>query len=322
MPLRPSTLLTAVALLPLQAWAQPVAVAGPLLELRRDALIAHQRITLSDVAVVHAGSAQAQAMGAVPLGRAPRVGQMERLNRAQIEQAVRRHNTDAASLRWTGAASVAVRTQVQMVAAQDIRQAALAAARAQYSSPGATLTMGLAAPLADYEVPVGVVTVKTRPIPPAAPNGGRVPVWVDLCVEGELYRTVVVQLAMSLRRQAYVALHAIAPGAIASAQDFVLLETEAETGPVIAANQPLQPFRTAHFIRAGQALTPSSMLPGSSVMRGDAVKLQVRTGQIGIDTSGVAMENALPGQILSVRPAGGRDVVIGRVSQSGAVILE
>ncbi|WP_426104781.1 flagellar basal body P-ring formation chaperone FlgA [Massilia sp. TSP1-1-2] len=322
MPLNTATLLAAFAALPLQASAQPVADADPVLELRQDALVTHRRITLSDVAQVHAASAQAQALGAIPLGRAPLVGQMERLTRVQIEQAIRRHSTTAASLKWQGAASVAVRTQAQTVAAQDISQAALAAARAQYGTAGATLDVALAAPLTDYEVPVGVVTVKARPVPAPVGDAGSTSVWVDLFVEGELYRTVAVQLVVTLRRQSYVARHAIAPGATASAQDFMLGETDGASGPVVSADQPLLPFRAARGIRAGQPLTPASMLAGGSVLRGDSVKLQMRAGQIGIDMAGVAMNDALPGQMLSVRPVGARDLVTGRVSQSGAVVIE
>jgi flagella basal body P-ring formation protein FlgA len=322
MPFRTAPVLTAVAMMPLQAMAQLPAEAGATLELRQEALISHQRVTLSDVAVLHTRGAQSQAMGSIPLGRAPRIGQVERLSRAQIEQAIRRHHGVPVTPSWTGAASVALRTQAQMVSGQDIRQTALDAVRAQYRAEGTALAVELALPLSDYEVPIGVITIKVRPLPPAGERGGRMAVWVDLYVQGEMYRSVVVQLAVSLRRQAYVALHSIAPGATATAQDFVLRDADVDTSPGVAVNEPLLPFRAARVIRAGEPLTAAAMLSSGSFMRGDRVKLQVRSGLIGIEMAGVAMDDGQPGQLLRVRPTNGRDIVTGRVSQSGAVILD
>ncbi len=319
---RTAPLLTAVALLPLQVMAQLTADSGAVLELRPEALISQQRITLSDVAVLHTSDLQSQAMGSIPLGRAPRIGQTERLSRAQIEQAIRRHPGVPVTPSWTGAATVALRTQAQTVWAQDIGQAALDAVRARYHATGTTLAVELAIPLSDYEVPVGVVTIKVRPVSASRERGGRVPVWVDLYVQGEMYRSVVVQLVVSLRRQAYVALHSISPGATASAQDFVVREMDVDANPVVAVYEPLLPFRAARVIRGGEPLTVAAMLSGASFMRGDPVRLQLRSGLIGIEMAGVAMDDALPGQLLRVRSTNGRDIVTGRVSRSGAVILD
>ncbi len=319
MSLRPSPFIAA-ALLPFHAWAHAGAV-PPVLELRHEALVVHQRITLADVVVVQAVNGQAEQLGAVPLGRAPRVGQMERLSRVQIEHAIRRHVGMPAGLSWQGAAAVVVRTQVQVVAAQQVKDAALTAVTTQFAGNGAILAVDLATPLSDVEVPPGPVTLAARAVPPLR-EGGRLALWVDLFVNHELYRSVVVQLAVSVRRRAYVALYPLPPGTMALAQDFTVREIDVGPLEVINPAQPLAPFRVARAIRAGQALAAAARVAGGAVLRGDAVRLQSKTGQIGIETAAVALDDALPGQALRVRPAGGRDTVSARLGAAATVILE
>lgn len=322
MPLCAFRLLTFVALVPAQVLAQPVDRAVVPIELRQDALVGRGRITLSDVALIHTDVAQAQQLAAVPLGRPPRIGHVERMNRAQIEQAVQRHSGAPFRLKWTGAAAVAVRTQAQPVSAQAIKEAAMLAAQERFGSAGVALAIDLAVPLADIDVPIGTLAVRARPLVTPL-RDGRASVWVDLWVDEEIYRSAIVLLTISVRRPAYVAVRDIAVGAHAGMQDFELAMTEVGSGiDIVTAEQPPQPFRAAHTIRAGQALTRAAVLAGGRVLRGDAVRVQMREGQIGIDTVAIAMNDAGPGQALRVRPAGTQDVVTGRVSPSGAVILE
>jgi flagella basal body P-ring formation protein FlgA len=305
--LRPILLLIA-ALLPIHGMAQS-------LELRQEALVDHARIVLSDVAGVPAGFAS------IELGRAPRIGYVERFSRMQIEQAIRRHVVIAGAPNWSGAPAVAVRTKTQGVSAQALVEVAMTAAAAQFGGVGRNLSLSLATPLSDVEVPVGRLQLRPRAVP-ANVRGGRAPVWVDLLVEGEFYRTVAVQLAIAARQQVYVARFRLEPGALAQAQDFAPADTDVAGADVVPADRPLLPFRVGRAIRAGQPLMPAAMLQTGQIMRGDRVRVRIDAGQIGIETAAVAMSDARPGEALNVRPAGGRDVVTGRVSQSGTVVIE
>ena len=317
MRLRAIALLPAVALLPIPLWAQPVP-ASLVLELREDVLVEHARVTLADLAIVPAAAWE---LGAIPLGSAPRIGYTERFSQVQIQNAIRRHTGETAPLAWKGATAVLVRTRSQIVPEQQIKDVALLAIKSQVDDPAAKVTVDLAVPLPDVEVPVGKVSARARPVSPIS-HGGRTPVWVDLLVDGAVYRSVVVQLAVSVRRQAYVALHEIVPGDLVGKQDFSLTEIDVANGAVIPPAQALRPFRATRAIRTGEQLTTAAIAATGSVLRGDAVRVRLNSGQIGIETVGVAMDNAIAGQAVSVRTAAGRDLVLGRVSQSGAVILE
>lgn len=321
----PTSLLLSVATLALlHAHAQATVQPGVSVELRAEALIGHARIALADVAVIHAEGAQAALeaeLGTIVLARAPRVGYVERLSRAQIEQAIRRATAKAGALRWSGAAVVAARTATQTVDAQTLSDAAIGALDPYLAVMGGRAAVTADAPPADVLVPAGQLALRTRALP-ARPQHGRVPVWIDLHVNGELYRSLVVQLAVTIHQQAYLARHAIDVGSFVTAADFDIAEADVAATGALPVKQPLAPFRAARPLRAGQPLTAAAMLAGGAVRRGDQFRLAVRTGAIGIDTAGVAMDDAGPGQPIRVRPSGGRDVVTGHLAPSGVVIID
>jgi flagella basal body P-ring formation protein FlgA len=316
-----SLLLGAAALLPMHPLAQPSTGAGPSVELRANALVDHARIALADVALIHASKDQAAKLGSVELGRAPRIGYVERLSRSQVEQAIRRTIGDAGPLEWRGAAAVAVRTKSQNVAAPALAQAAIMALQPQVGVTGAQVNLTLAARLNDVEVPLGQLELRPR-AQPIMVRGGRAPVWIDLVVDGEVYRSVMVQLAVAAHRPAYVAKHAIEAGAHAGADDFAVADADLADADALSTDQPLAPFRAARTIRTGQALSPGAMLASDKVMRGDQVRLVVHAGQIGIETAAIAMADAGPGQLVRVRPSGSQDIVTGRLSPSGTVTID
>jgi len=318
MSFRTSLLLGAAALLPIDSYAQPIEGAGVALELRANALVDHAHVVLADVAVVRGGGVQT-ALGNVDLGRAPRIGYVERYSRAQIEQAIRR-TVDAGTVAWSGATAVAVRTQPQTVAGETLAQAAAGALRQQMAGDGQA-SVSVAEVPADVQVPVGLLELRPRALPPK-PQNGRAPVWVDLLVNGEAYRSVVVQLAVSVHRQAYLARHAIDAGALVTADDFDVADADVAGTDALPVRQPLAPFRAARALRAGQPLTSAAMLAGGTVLRGDTVRLTIRSGSIGIDTAGVAMDDAGPGHPVRVRPNGSQEIVTGRLGPSGAVIID
>jgi flagella basal body P-ring formation protein FlgA len=314
-------LLGAAMLLPVHSYAQPPDDSGLAVELRAEVLLDHARIALADVAVIHAAAAQAATLADIELGHAPRVGYVERFSRGQIEQAIRRTTANAGPIRWSGATAVAVRTQVQTVTAQALTETATSALRRHLAGVDGRTTVSFDAPPADVQVPVGQVELRPRALP-ARPEHGRAPVWIDVLVNGAMYRSVVVPLAVSVRRQAYLARHDIDAGSLVTTDDFEVADADVAGIDALAARQPLVPFRAAHALRAGQPLTDAAMLAGGTVMRGDQVRLTIRTGAIGIDTAGVAMDDARPGQPVRVRPSGSQDVVTGHLGPSGAVIID
>jgi flagella basal body P-ring formation protein FlgA len=298
------------------------ASAAPLtIELRSSVLIGHARIALADVALVRA-QPLAATLDKLELAPAPRIGYVERLTRAQIERAIRRQpGVDGAPIAWSGADSVSVSTQSQPVAGAKLAAAAVAAVRQQYSGSGASLAVAPLAQPSDLEVPAGRLELRARPVAAAA-LAARTPLWVDLVVDGAVYRSVVVPLAVTLRRAAYVANHAIERGAWVSLADFDVADASVAGIDALPVQGDLEPFRVREALKAGQTLATGAVNASGKVLRGDQVRLFVSAGQIGIETAAIAMADGGPGQMISVRPLGANDNITGRVGQSGTVTIE
>ncbi len=288
------------------------------IELRSSALIDHPRIVLADVAVIHGHAA----LQTIALGQAPRVGYVERLTRTQIEQAIRRHaGSEVGAFNWSGASSVAVKIQSQAVTGSDVSAAAMQALRSQFDTSHRAIALSLASPVADVELPAGPVELRARPLQ-ASVLPARVPMWVDLLVNGTVYRSVVVQLSVSSRQPAYRALRDLAQGAWASQEDFAVADADVAGIEAVTVGSQLPAFRLRQNIKAGQLLSTAAQTSSGKVLRGDQVRLFIKSGQIGIETAAVAMAEAMPGQLLAVRPAGGTEIVTGRVSHAGTVTIE
>ncbi len=315
-----SLLLSACALWPVFAFAQQNGPSSVTLELRANALVDHARIALADVATIQGDAASTLAH--IELAQSPRVGYVERLTRAQIEQAIRRHaGGTQAALVWSGATAVAVRTQAQTVKADDLAEAAMAAIRQEFAGARRDLTLKLAGPVSDVEVPGGAVQLRARALrtPALAPH---VALWLDVLVDGAVYRSVVVPMSAQVQQPAYVALHAMEQGAWAGPQDFAIKPADVTGTVALSTDAPLARFRVLQALKPGQVLGAAALAGGNMILRGDQVKLLIRSGQIGIETSAIAMADAGPGQTLAVRPSGGNEVVSGRVTQSGSVTIE
>lgn len=321
MPFRLFLLAGACALLPVLAHCAETSPVPLPIELRASALVTGSRIVLGDVAVI-ASQPMASSIEQVELGRAPRVGYVERVTRAQVEQAIRRQQGAAPVVfAWSGADSAAVRVRSQTVASYDLAAAAVAAVQKDFAAPGIKLEVAAVIQPADLQVPSGAVELRPRRAASAV-LAPRMPQWIDLVVDGAVYRSVVVQLAVTARQLVYVAKHSMAQGAWASEDDFSVEETNvAGLVPAPVAGR-LAPFRLAVPLKANQPLSSSAMSINGKVLRGDQVRLVTRSGQIGIETMGIAMAEASPGQLLTVRPAGASAIVTGRVSHSGTVDIE
>lgn len=313
---RSMTLLAACAFT-CHASASPLAIA-----LRADALVGNTRFTLADVAVVDAAQPLAATLDRLELAHAPRVGYTERLTRRQLEQIIRRHApADAAAISWSGADSVAVRTRSQAVSGQVLMSAATDGLRAQFEGADLRLDVQVLTEPADADVPEGQVALRVRPVQASALSA-RVPLWLDLVVDGAVYRSVVVPVAVTARRTAYVAAHAMDSGAWATREDFTVADASMAGIDAVKVDAVLAPFRLRQPMKAGQVLATDAVIPSGRVLRGDQVRLVVSAGQIGIETSAIAMAEGAPGQLIAVRPIGAKDTVTGRVSQSGSVTIE
>lgn len=299
--------------------------AGPImLELRKEAMLDHQRITLDDVALVHGDLADAARLARLDLGPVPRIGHVDRLTREQIERALRRsEGIGATGIVWSGAASVSIRTATRIIGAAAIAQAASSAFLLEFGARYPGIAVTLAAPVADLEVTTGHGILRARALQ-GRPVSAHFTVWLDAVVDGNVCRSAIVPLNVTLSRAAYVAVRDIKAGANVLPQDVEVREVNVAGAAVIPVGAPFEAgqWRVRRGLRAGQLLTEEGLAAADAVLRGDAVRLRASTGAIGIETGAVALADALPGQMLTVLPNNGSAVVTGRLGQLATVHLD
>jgi flagella basal body P-ring formation protein FlgA len=303
------------------AQAAPASAPVLALTLRHDVQLDHARILLGDVAALPAGTAPDVA--GLDLGAAPRVNAVERLTRAQIALLIRRRlQWPAAALAWSGADSVSVQRHSQPVAGAVLGEAAVDAVLAAWSPRFPGLQASVEAPPADVEIVRGAYTITARALD-ATRLPARAAVWLDLLVDGQVQRSVVVPVSFTWQRPAYVARRALAAGSTVQAEDFDVREQNVaglDAQPV--GGTPAPGWRLRRAMQPGQVLARGLLPASGTVFPGDTVLVQVHSGAIGIDMPAVVQTEAAQGQQVVVRTQHSSETLTGRLTAAGTVLIE
>ncbi len=161
------------------------------LELQNHVTVATPHWQLGQVARVQANTPElAQSLPQQVLGRAPQLGNITRLTRADIEHALRRVRQDSGlRIEWQGALALNLRSAQQTVAAEQLlarAQQGLQQALQQRGTPGEVRLLSVAK---DVAVPVGQLEMKLRSLETELIKR-RMPVCLDLSVDGRFYRAL------------------------------------------------------------------------------------------------------------------------------------
>lgn len=307
------------------ALSGPAAADAPaplVLALRAQVQLDHARIVLGDVAELPADAAPGLAQ--LELGPAPRIEAFERFTREQLALLIRRRFHQALpALAWSGADSVTVHSMTQPVSGTVLGQAAVDAVVAAFAARHPGMTAAPQAMPPDVEIALGDYTIQARPLEaPRLP--ARVAVWLDLVAGGQVARSVVVPVSITLRRDAYVARRRLAAGSVVQPDDFEVREENVaglHARPVAASDRDAR-WRLRRAVQAGQVLAQDVLPAPGTVFPGDRIRLLTRSGAIGIEVDAVVQAEATPGQLVAVRAGNSSDTVAGRLTAAGTVVIE
>lgn len=302
-----------------------VAHAAPVdVELLPAALVHGKAVRLGDVSRIDgADPALARALGATRLGAAPLAGYSERFSRAAIDAAIQASPaTTGTALAWRGAGSVTVRRASRLVEGAELAAVARRQLESVHGARYARLALTQAGSVGDVQVPEGTLALKPRPVAGALRQ--RVSAWVDLLVDGAVYRSVAVSFRAEGWNEVLVAGRAMPADGVAERGDFRqelrdVLALEAPPAPVTA---PAAPLRLSEAVGVGDVLLSRHVVPPGMVRRGDRVSLVTTAGPVRIETSAVAQNDGMVGAQLRVKPANGSDIVTARVVAAGMVAVE
>jgi flagella basal body P-ring formation protein FlgA len=193
----------------------------------------------------------------------------------------------------------------------------------RFDADRADVEIRLDGALTEVAAPLGEVQLTARMAAPTRLRA-RMPVGVDVVVQGSLYRSVVVPLLVRELRPVYVARHTLAPGGRVTVDDFELREEDVAG----LADEPLPPggldlpARMRQELGAGQVATVRQVALAGTVLRGDEVRLRTGAAGIAIETGAYAQANGVVGQRIPVKPMNSNETIMAWVTAPGVVSME
>jgi flagella basal body P-ring formation protein FlgA len=295
------------------------------LELRPDVVLTGPQATLSDLAEVGTTDAVLQKhLSAIVVGRAPLVGHVEQRSRAELDLLLRSQVMRAdQSIVWRGAPLVKIRRASQALPVDRLVGVARGFVQRRFDADRDGIDIRLDGALAEVAAPLGEVELSAR-MAGTTRLRARMAVWVDVVVQGGLYRSVVVPLLVNERRQVYVARRALAVGGNVTADDFELREEDV-AGLADAALAPgglAAPARMREALDAGQVATVRQVALAGTVLRGDEVRLRTGAAGIAVETNAYAQANGTVGQRIPVKPMNSNETIMAWVTAPGVVSME
>lgn len=248
---------------------------------------------------------------------APQPGHVDRWRPEQIERLLRaRADGVLPPITWTGAGQVLVTRRVQALAPEALLGTAIVAW--SEARPGLQKdVIEPARPLEPIDIGTGAYRLQARRVD--QPERAAVVVWVDVVMDRRVVRSVSVPLRNMAPDACLVAKRFLDAGQYVTAADFSQ-SGAADTCAVLPG--AVRRVRLRHALRQGEALTVAALEPAEAVRRGDAVRIATRTGGMTLEANGTAADDALPGQLVAVQWAAGRELVRGRLLEGHKVEIE
>lgn len=307
------------------AWAAAPVLDDVQLDLHADAVATGKTVLLGDLLSIQTQNSALQTrMGALAVAPVPRPGAMEKYTRGELEQFVRSHLLPyTGKLSWVGANSVKVHAAAQMLQTGDmvdaVKQEVMQTLGARFSHVG----MELAAPVPALDLSPGKVSWQVRAVD-ADHLLSRLPVWVDISVDGRYSRTAVLSYALKLGQIVRVARRDLPAGSVIAESDFDSKQEDVTevVQEVLQANEFEAGARTKKSIRKGQILMRDQLSPQGMVLRGDSVKLLLSDGGLQIETRAIAEQDGVIGQRVKIRPETSVAAVTGLIVGPGVVRVE
>ena len=290
-------------------------------ELHEKAQVTAPFVHLGDIASITPEGEAANALAADRITASPAPGKSRTIKAASIIEMMR-NNKDVADITWSGAKSIEVTRQGQVVTAKQMKQIiADYIGKHLKNLPDADIRFTSVRTPGDIILPTGKITCTVRPSKPAiigsssfnllfAVNGRTIK---NCTVHGRLEAMApVATAAVNLRRGSI-----ITPDQV----EMIRQDISKLDGPYFSRNKVvgLQAKRT---IRAGKPLDAMNVAPPPVIKRGEPVEIVASRGALRISTKGIATMDGRPGDFIRVKNISSSKLVYCRVDAPGLVSVE
>jgi flagella basal body P-ring formation protein FlgA len=293
--------------------------------LKQQAELSTATYALGDISEIASADARLERrLAATPVGKTPRIGYAETVQRRTIADLIERGDPQLrAAIRWEGAEAVTVRGRGQKVSVDALLRAAVGALYAAVGNAVPHLEVDLLSNLENIHVPAGALRITPR-IQPHPALSKRMCVWLDLQVDGKDYRTVPVWFAVKAFQPALVARVPLRAGDAPRLQDFATETLDVTTfgSAPLARDAPLDAVRLRKPLDAGMPLLAAHVEERPPVARNQPVEVRVTLGSIQIEIAGVALSDARLGEVVKVRNPASNDSFPATVIADGKVLIQ
>ena len=309
------------------AWLELALAATPIdIHLLDAVQVTSPHYTLADIATVRSPDRTLrERLEALVVGEAPRPGYVAQVVRHQVGARIE-HLVPGAhrGISWSGADRVRVRSLAVNFPAHAYTAAAEGFLHGWLSLRHDDFSSRLSGRNRDILVPPGKVALSSALRAPAQISR-RMPVWVDISVDGAHLRSVPVWFAVSVNREVLVTSRDLEAGSMLSAADVTVEERDvANVGGVpLEERARLSGMRTSRPLPAGAVITAGDLSPIPPVRKGQQVTVQARSGRVALTTTAIALADGDTHDRIRVRTPSGHDsyrvivVGAGRVSTKG-----
>lgn len=272
---------------------------------------------------------------AIPLGSSPRLGEAVTVDRATVRDWVLARTgldrADGPAIEWGGASQTVVQSASQQLSGERIAKAARTTLLQWLAERSARANVEVASTVRDLVLPPGAVTLRVRaPAPDAAPTR-RMQVWVEAWVGGNYVRSAAVSFGVEAWGAANMAKGVLDKGValpttkagdtwerrevdlarwgrrdIGGRLDDVVQATGGPTG-----------VRMRRAVPSGQPIGANDIEPMPAVARGQSAVLDVRSGEILVQSQVEVLQDGRVGDLVRVRSRSADQPLMARVVAPG-----
>jgi flagellar basal body P-ring formation protein FlgA len=308
-----------IAALTLMLVAAVAAAQEATVEVRGEVTVSGPALTLGDVAAVEtADAALAAALRDIRLGVSPMPGNWRELDREMIRAQLRRSGYSSSRVQLLCPALVKIYRNSQTVSQAEIEQHLrdYIAAGAPWSPDEMQVTE--VSRIGDTVLPAGALSIEIQPRGGASWLGAT-PFVIDLTVDGQVARQLVMQARISVFRLAAVMTNAVPARRVIGPGDVELrrVDIAAASGTAFESLDRVIGMEAVTYLQPGQIVTVRNVAPPVLVKRGQAIALEARSNQFVIRTVGLAQQDGRRGEVIRVVNPASKKTVEARVTGEG-----
>ncbi len=266
-----------------------------------------------------------QRAAAIPIGRTPSLGKSVKLDREMLKKWVNRAiDGIPLTLTWDGAQVVTVVTPQQTIAPADLIRVARNQLSMWLSTRSESSAIELEQAPEAVTVPKGEFKVVARDLPMHQAILRRMPVTLDVWVDGHFSRTVVVHFSVNAYRKVLVSRVNIEPGQTVFPEDVehVVSDIASKGVDVIEVREIEQGAVARSRLIAGQILMKANIQMRPLVSKGQTATLMLRNGELLLEGRVEVLQDASLGQVVPVRLSRANQSFYARVIGSGQLEMD